>query len=241
MRVYKGQGIILRRDNFGEADRKVVLYTDRYGKIILLAKGARRPKSKLVGAVNLFNEIDFVGVCGRNFDILTEATIIYSRYGLAKDFPSLKNAFWVGELVDKLVPEREKNPKLYKLLRDILKIIEREKSTKALDYFIYQALVLLGYKPELNNCVECGKELQGGDKFTFSPTEGGILGTSCHTGDRKGQPIDVDTIKAIRFFEKPWQEVKKIGIPQNTAKSLHFHLKNLVEAILQKSIRTDRI
>lgn len=242
MRTYKARGIVLRRDNFGEADRKVTLYTDRFGKIILLAKGARRPTGKLTGAVNLFNEIDFVAAKGRSFDILTEATVIYSRYGLAKDFLGLKDAFWIGELVDRLVPEREKNSKLYRLLSDILRVIEQKKTTKALDYFIYHALLLLGYKPELNKCVECGEELQAGDKFSFHPIEGGIIGTSCHpSGGKKGERIDINTIKALRFLEKSWQEVEKIRLPPKTAKDLHFHLKNLVEAILQKPVKTDRI
>ena len=73
---YTSEGIVLTRRNFGEADRILVLYTKDRGRISILAKGIRRPKSKKRGHVEVFNKIRFQAVSGRGLDIMTEAEVV---------------------------------------------------------------------------------------------------------------------------------------------------------------------
>jgi len=52
-RVYKTEAIVLKRVNVGEADKILTLYTPNPGKLSAIAKGVRRPKSKLGGHLEL--------------------------------------------------------------------------------------------------------------------------------------------------------------------------------------------
>src|SRR3989344_8552028 len=101
MASYKDRGIVVRRDNFGEADRCLTIYARRRGKISILPKGSRRPTAKLTGAVNLLNEIEFVAAEGRNLDILTEAQIVTAHGALSRQLAKTKIAYWFCELIDK--------------------------------------------------------------------------------------------------------------------------------------------
>ena len=239
MASYKGRGIILRRDNFGEADRCVTIYTDRLGKIVLLAKGARRPTAKLTGAVNLFNEIDFVAAEGRNIDILTEAQVVVSRDNFGKDLAKIRAAYWVSELVDKIVQSNEPHPELYYLIHCVLGAVARRNSDLILSYFIYQCLDILGYRPELKHCTACGKALAAGGAMYFSSPAGGVVADCC--ADVGGRPIGRDAIKAMRFLGSSFDAVQKLKIPVNVQRELHTHLKDFAEYISQKKMKSEEL
>ena len=73
--MYSAQGIILKREDFREKDERVVLYTKEFGKISVIAKGAKRIEAKLRGSLDIFNFVDIIFVEGRHFFILTGVEI----------------------------------------------------------------------------------------------------------------------------------------------------------------------
>ena len=77
-RSYSTQAIILKRFNYGEADRILTLFTDKHGKITVIAKGVRKPQSRKRGHVELFNHIKAYIVNGKSLGILTEAETIHN-------------------------------------------------------------------------------------------------------------------------------------------------------------------
>jgi len=114
--TYKTEGIILKRRNFGEADRILTIYTKHFGKISFLAKGVRKPTSRKSPSLELFNWIKFLAHRGRNLDILAECQTVRVFRALRKDLERLELAFYFCELVDKLSPENLKNKKIFNLL-----------------------------------------------------------------------------------------------------------------------------
>ncbi|MCJ7793073.1 MAG: DNA repair protein RecO, partial [Candidatus Marinimicrobia bacterium] len=74
-RTRKTEGIILKRSNYGEADRILTIYTKHYGKIKAMAKGVRRITSRKGGNVELFNQATLFLYKGRNLDLLTEVQV----------------------------------------------------------------------------------------------------------------------------------------------------------------------
>ena len=72
-RVYRTEAIVLRRTDFGEADRLLTVYTPDRGKLRLIAKGARKPTSRKSGHVELFSRGQFLVAVGRELDIITQA------------------------------------------------------------------------------------------------------------------------------------------------------------------------
>ena len=70
-RVYRAEAVVLKAADFGEADRVLTLYTAHHGKISAIAKGARRPGSRLGGHVDLLTHANLLLARGRNFEVVT--------------------------------------------------------------------------------------------------------------------------------------------------------------------------
>ena len=119
-RTYKTEGIILKRINYGEADRILTIYTKHYGKIKALAKGVRRITSRRGGNIELFNQTVLFLHKGRNLDILQEAQVISSFKSWRKNLKKVSTAYYFSELVDKLTPEAQANQQVFELLRRFL-------------------------------------------------------------------------------------------------------------------------
>lgn len=147
-RGYTSEGIVLTRRNFGEADRILVLYTKNQGRISLLAKGIRRPKSKKSGHVEVFNKIKFQAVSGHGLDIITEAEVIEDFSEIRTSLKKISLAYYLMEVVGRITHEGEENVNVYNLL---LHSLEKLKTTKMLKklrlQFITNILIILGYWP----------------------------------------------------------------------------------------------
>ena len=123
---FRTEGVILSRRNFGEADRILSIYTRDYGKITVLAKGVRRPKSKKAGHVEIGNWCKVFIARGKNLDILTEVELI-KAFGIA-DFESAKanKIYHLLELVETLTAKQQKNRFVFHLLVQFLDAITTE-------------------------------------------------------------------------------------------------------------------
>jgi len=119
-RVYKTEAIVLKRINLGEADNIITLYTPNFGKIRAVAKGVRRPKSKLGGHLDLLTQSALLLAQGQNLDIITQAQSIESFLTLKSDIKRISCAFYIAELVDQFTVEHVENYPIYRLLHDNL-------------------------------------------------------------------------------------------------------------------------
>lgn len=122
-RTCKTEGIILKRTNYGEADRILTIYTKHYGKIRALAKGVRRIISRRGGNVELFNQAVLFLNKGKNLDLLTEAQVVNSFKSWRRDLKKVVVAYYFCELVDKLTPEEQPNQAVFQLLSRYLEKI----------------------------------------------------------------------------------------------------------------------
>lgn len=142
-RSYKTEGIILKRTNFGEADKILTIYTKHYGKIKILAKGVRRITSRKGGNVELFNQVVIFAAQGKNLDLLAEVQVINSFKTWRKDLAKVSVAYYGCELVDRLTPEGQVHREVYEFLVDYLKKISHEdrlKLTRSLEEKLLEAL-----------------------------------------------------------------------------------------------------
>lgn len=122
MRAFKTEGIVLKRRDFGEADRILIVFTLTRGKISVVAKGVRRITSRRAGNVELLNRVTMFLYPGKNFYTLTEATAINTYQKLKEDLTLSTYAYHILELVDKLTVEDQVNRVLYELL---VRVLER--------------------------------------------------------------------------------------------------------------------
>ena len=199
MANYKLKGIILKRTNFGEADRILTILTDKLGKIRAIGKGIRKQNSHLGGHLELFCLGNLVIAEGRNLDIICEAEIIECFFDLRNNLESTHISYYLAEAIDKLTGEREKHQEIFDLLLDILENVGGPISEDLLlSYFELKLLDLLGFRPELEQCLKCRQQLSSSGNF-FDYSQGGLV---CRRCQPNGVKISNNAIKVLRFFLK---------------------------------------
>lgn len=163
-RNFNTEGIVLRRRNYGEADRMVVFYTKHQGKMVCLAKGVRRPTSRKRASIELFTQVNIGGVTHRSMSIVTETVIVNSYSEIRQDYQRVGSAYRVCEIIDRLTAEGSETVGVYSLLIEALRDIEIcdvSLLNKVVEDFTGHLLILLGFWP-------IGKSLPEGDSlFSF--------------------------------------------------------------------------
>lgn len=201
MQGLKTRGIVLKRRAYGEADRILTILTPRAGKIVAIAKGVRRPKSRFVGHVELFSLVDWTLAEGRTWHIVTDAQLVRSGTELGRDLRQLNEAGMLMRLVDRLVPAEESVPNVFALVSDVLGGLSREHTSLLLRQFEWQLLLALGHQPELRVCSHCRQSLSP-DLLGLCPRRGGALCPECLRAETIHVPIQRDTLKVLRLFER---------------------------------------
>lgn len=138
------EGLILKRKNFGEADRVLTVLTDKFGKISVNARGVRRITSRRAGNIELLNRVKLHLFKAKSYT-LTEAESIETFSKLKANLTLSTTAFHVIELVDRLTAENQVNHNLYDLTVAILRILDKNPRQIFLRAFEVKVLSLLGF------------------------------------------------------------------------------------------------
>ena len=180
MTLYRDEGIVLRTQKLGEADRIITVLTRRNGRVRAVAKGVRRTRSKFGATVEPFSHVDLQLYVGRSLDIVNQAESLMS-YGdpLSADYPRWTAGTAVLETAERLTAE-EKEPalRLFLLVVGALRaLVEGEKDPSlVLDAFLLRAMSVAGYAPALDECAGCGAP---GPHRAFSVPAGGAVCAAC--------------------------------------------------------------
>src|SRR3989344_3344337 len=142
-KLYTAEGIVIRRQNTGEADRILTIFTKRYGKIRAMAKGIRRVPSRRAGHLEVFSHARVSLYRGKTFDIVTEASTVTTIVNL-NHLTTLSHAYYTAELIDRLIPEEEEHDIVFQLFYQTLQRITHAPSDTARAVYIQEfALELL--------------------------------------------------------------------------------------------------
>src|ERR671913_422007 len=175
--LYRDEGIVLRTQKLGEADRIVTVLTRRHGKVRAVAKGVRRTKSKFGSRLEPFSHVDLQFYTGRNLDIVNQAESTRS-YGndVVDDSPPYTAGTAVLETADRLTSE-EKEPslRLFLLVVGALRALadRTHPAGLVLDAFLLRAMSVAGWEPALSDCARCAEP---GPHRHFSVPAGGSAG-----------------------------------------------------------------
>lgn len=145
MRSYKVEGIILKRSNFAETDKIITVFTKRLGKIKVLAKGVRRIHSRRAPHLEMFNYVELMLHSGKTFDAIIEAKVINDYSSFKADLKLTGYLFYLSEVLDKILPERQPHPEIFSNLVTTLHSPITEDLVKK---FVVQLVWDLGYLPK---------------------------------------------------------------------------------------------
>lgn len=201
-RLYRTEAIVLARMDFKEADRIVTLYTPQRGKFRVIAKGVRRPLSRLGPHLEYFTRCRLMLARGRELDTVTGAETVDAHLGLRGDLDAFGHASHLVELLDRLSQDRQENGAAYDLLGSSLQLLAGGVDPFAVTRHYELALLgLLGYRPELYRCLGCGAELAAVANG-FSPRIGGTLCPLCRGTDASARLLSVNAQKYLRLLDR---------------------------------------
>lgn len=200
-RLYRTEAVVLRRQELGEADRLLVLYSPERGKLRAIAKGVRRARSRKAGHLELFHRAQLMLARGRELDVITQAEVLDPHPGLQSDLDRLGHAAYIAELVDGFGLPEENRP-LYRLLVEGLELLDAGGDpAMVLRAFELHLLDRLGYRPQVFACVACGAEIRPVAQF-FSWREGGVLCPACGPGRPAARPLALGALKVMRHIQR---------------------------------------
>jgi DNA repair protein RecO (recombination protein O) len=238
-RLYRTEAIILKRNDFGEADRLLTLYTPNLGKIRAIAKGVRKPTSRKSGHVELFTHSQFLIAKGRSLDIVTQAETVHAFRSLREDLLRTTYAYYAAELLDLFVEEGIENRPLFDLLLVMLGWLgDASDLDLATRFFELRLLSLLGYRPQLFQCVACRCQIEPTSSF-FSPADGGILCANCGASHRGAQEITLNALKVLRFLQtRDYDTCCRLHLSSPLYRELETVMYHYITYILERNLKS---
>lgn len=228
-RTFRTEAIVLRRSDFGEADRLLTLFSREFGKIQAIAKGARKPQTRKSGHVELFMRTAFLIAKGKNIDIVTQAELVEAYTALREDLVRTTYASFIVELLDRFTAEEDRDLRKYNLLADALRwFATTDNLLLAARFYELRLLSLAGFQPQFFNCVRCAEAIQEQDQF-FSAEMGGLLCPNCRQADRRAKAISSSAVKVLRYLQTHnWETVNALQL----RRELHSELENITHHYL---------
>lgn len=193
-------GMVLSTMPIGEYDRRVVILTKEQGKISAFARGARRPHSPLVGAVNPFVFAEFTMYEGRTSYTIQSVNVINYFSELRQDIMGAYYGFYFLEIADYYAKEFNDEREMLKLLYQSLRALGNPHIPDRLVRRIFElkALTVNGQAPQVFQCTACGA---GEGNAVFSPRRGGLVCSKCSADVVDGIVLDTSTLYSMQYIE----------------------------------------
>lgn len=194
----KVEGIVIRTNDYGETNKIVTLYTDRFGKIGVMARGAKKPRSRLAAVTQPFVYGLYLIQFGTGLGTMQQGEVINAHRHIQNDLFKAAYASYVAELTDKLTEERKQEPSLFRLLKLTLAYMNDGVDAEILTMiYALKMLYVAGIAPHLSHCIYC-KKSEGA--FSFSFREGGFLCESCQAADPHARQMSPAVSKLLKLF-----------------------------------------
>jgi len=239
IRSYRTQAIVLGHFEYGEADRILTLFTHQRGKIKAIAKGVRKIRSHKAGHLEPFTNVNLFLAKGRNLDIITQAETVNPHMGLREDLQRVGYASYVVEFLDRFTYEEGQNVAMFRLLEETLTRLETQSNLETVvHYYEVRLLDLLGFRPQLYECIDCSEAILPQDQY-FSPLVGGVVCPKCARARSEVLPVEKDVLKYFRHLQRSkWGQVEEIIIPALVEKKLAHLVESYLTYLLERKLNS---
>jgi DNA repair protein RecO (recombination protein O) len=234
-RIYKTEAIVLRHQDLGETDRIVTAFTPRLGKVRFVAKGVKRPRSRLAGHLDLLCQTSLVLAHGRSLDIVTQAQVSNQFLGLRANLARIAQGMHAAELVDQFMAENAEHGATYYLLQAALThLATPSPNPLALRRFEMRLLEEVGYRPQLNRCLSCGDERL--EPAYFTPSGGGVLCQSCRAAEAVVRPLSNGALRLLRSLQA--RQELRIGTTNEAAEEVEGILRQYLVYLGERELHS---
>jgi DNA repair protein RecO (recombination protein O) len=238
-RLYRTEAIILKRSDFGEADRLLTFFTPHRGKLRAVAKGARKPQSRKAGHLELFSRTRLLLARGRNLDIVTQAETVEPFLPLREDLLRTTYAYYVAELVDRFLGDEDENRPVFDLLLTAFDWLgQADDLALATRFFELRLLAMVGYQPQFFRCVNCQAQIEPLINF-FHAGEGGVLCPRCGEGRSEATPLSLNALKVLRFLQtRDYDTVRLLRLRSSLHAELEATMLHYITYLLERNIKS---
>lgn len=231
-------GMVLSTMPVGEYDRRVVILTKEQGKISAFARGARRPNSPLVGAVNPFSFGEFTMYEGRSSFTIQSANITNYFAELREDIVGAYYGFYFLEVADYFAKESNDEREMLKLLYQTMRALLNPHIPNRLIRCIFElkTLTVNGQAPQVFQCVICGDKTR---PAVFSAARGGLVCSECSKDVIDGLVPDGSTLYSMQYIES--SSITKLytfNVTEKVLNELEKIIGRLMEAYTDKRFKS---
>ncbi|MGI8999208.1 MAG: DNA repair protein RecO, partial [Candidatus Limnocylindria bacterium] len=226
----------------GEADRVLTILTPRLGKLRVIAKGVRRTRSRIGGALEPFSDVQLVLAVGRTWDVVTSSSLEDPHLGLRNDLHSTAAAWYIIELADRFCEGAAESYEAFRLLAQALSGLDAPPAEVTREvvarWFELALLNAMGFRPELARCLECGAQIEP-EGNVYSPVGGGVLCPSCSHATHGARPIAADALKVLRHLQRSaLVGVLRLRLTPAVHREIERLMRDTVSAVLERELRS---
>ena len=239
-RMVVTDAIVLSHFDLGEADRVLTLITPEIGKLKAIAKGIRRPTSRVGGSLEPFAELRVQLARGRTFDVVTQVVVGHAWLKLRDSLESAATAWYLAELADRSLEERHPAEPLYALLHRAYELLDAEMApARVARWFEMRLADELGVRPEVDRCVECDRVLETGESYRWVPPLGGVLCERCPGPPRSRTAIAADALKLLKAYQRMDAEgLAELRVPEEAERAAEIALREFLRYALERDPRS---
>jgi DNA repair protein RecO (recombination protein O) len=239
-RRYTTDAIVLSRFDLGEADRVLTVITPGFGKLRVIAKGIRRPTSRIGGSLEPFAELTMALARGRTFDVVTQVSVGHAWLNLRDSLESAATAWYIAELADRSLEERHAAEPLYALLRRAYEILDVGMAPgRVARWYEMHLLDELGVRPEVDRCAECDRMLESGERFRWVPPLGGVICERCPGPPHERAALSLEALKLLKAYQRlDIEALAALRLAPGVERETEAALREFVRGALERDARS---
>src|SRR5215470_1013227 len=238
MALRESEAIVLRTYPLREADLLVTLFTRTEGKVHGVARSAKKSKRRFGGALEPLTYVRaFYDVRERQDLVrLDSCEVLESPLASEVGYARAVALGHIAELLDELLPDHEANDAIFRLTLSVLHVLTGPDIWMPVTYFDLWLTRLVGFLPELTECVVCGRNLNG-DRAYFHALADGLM---CADDKRlASSEISSESRKlAARMFRSPAESFTEIRWPKAQGADLRKFLVQILQRHIEKKLIT---
>jgi DNA repair protein RecO (recombination protein O) len=238
MALKESEAIVLRTYPLREADLLVTLFTRLEGKVRGVARSAKRSKRRFGGALEPLTHVRayYADREGQELARLDACEVLESPLAAEVSYPRAVALGHVAELLDELLPDREANDAVFRLALSVLGGLRGSEVWMPVTYFELWMTRLMGYLPELSECMVCGRVLNGNRAFFHALADGLVCAEDKRLAS--SEISEESRVLAAQMFRAPMQSFLGKPWPKDRAADLRKFVLQTLQRQIEKKLVT---
>ncbi len=216
----KTLGLVLKRQDIGETDRIVTIFSPDLGKKRVIAKAVRRPLSKIAGHLDTFMLSQLILTDSPDLPRITSAVLAEPFEDIRSSLPQTERAFAISKIIERTIIEDVPQRPIFQLTLDALARLNADRNwVSTWLYFLNELTDELGLGATDFTCQKCGQRIATGANYLFDDRR--LICQNCTSALLDGMKLEANTIKLLQLLRKnPFLTIEKITIPQINAEQV---------------------